>query len=383
MALALGAALALAVAGAAIDWRMLHRHLVAPEEPIGSTGWYAPTAIIGEGRGGDLPVAAPDERTVGAAAFAAALAYAREHGSYALLIAHRGVIQYEYYRDGFDADRLLDSQSLHKPLAAIVTMAAVADGHLSLDDPLGRFIPQWRADERGGITLRDVLYMQTGLAAPRFEERLGNEAYRLFITSRLDEALLTLAAEAPPGEHYRSHYAATQLLQLALASATGRRYEEYLNERLWSRLDAGIARVRLDRPGGSAQIFCCLEARPRDWLRIGLMLLDEGRFDGRIVLPEPEFRQLLEPSPLAPNFAMQQIWHGSPYAPVRMSDSRNPARGLPMSAPFLADDVFYLEGRGGQRVYVVPSRQLVVVRQGVIRMDWDDAAFLNTLLVGE
>jgi hypothetical protein len=77
---------------------------------------------------------------------------------------------------------------------------------------------------------------------------------------------------------------------------------------------------------------------------------------------------------------MQQVWRGSPFSPVRMMDSRNPARGLKMSAPFAADDVIYLEGRGGQRVYVVPSRELVVVRQGEIRMDWDDAAFLNGLI---
>jgi hypothetical protein len=83
---------------------------------------------------------------------------------------------------------------------------------------------------------------------------------------------------------------------------------------------------------------------------------------------------------MAPNFAMQQIWLGSPYNRIRMMDSHNPARGLPMSAPFAAEDVFYLEGRGGQRVYVVPSRELVVVRQGEVRMEWDDAGFLNGLI---
>jgi CubicO group peptidase (beta-lactamase class C family) len=204
----------------------------------------------------------------------------------------------------------------------------------------------------------------------------------MFITSRLEDAVLALALEEPPGTHFRSHYAATQLLQFAIEGATGQRYADYLRERLWSRLGGGHTRARVDRPGGNAQVFCCLQARPRDWLRVGLMLAGRGQYRGGAVLPPDAFRQLTTPSTTAPNFAMQQIWLGSPYSRVRMADSRNPRRGLPMSAPFLADDVFYLERRGGQRVYVVPRRALVVVRQGEIRMEWDDAAFLNGLIAG-
>jgi CubicO group peptidase (beta-lactamase class C family) len=189
-----------------------------------------------------------------------------------------------------------------------------------------------------------------------------------------------LQAESAPGTHFRSHYAATQLLQLVIESATGEKYADYLRARLWSRLGAGIARVRLDRPHGNAQVFCCLQARPRDWLRVGLMLQHQGEYGGQAILPPAAFQQLVTPSSMAPNFAMQQIWRGSPYNRIRMMDSHNPARGLPMSAPFAADDVFYLEGRGGQRVYVVPSRELVVVRQGEVRMEWDDAGFLNGLI---
>ena len=356
------------------------RHQNLPEEPVAAVDWFRPTAAIGEGPGAPLPVADGDERSLPAAALDLAQRYAQAMDSYGLIVAHRGVIQLEYYADGFGPERLLDSQSLHKPLSAILTMAAVADGLLALDDPLARFIPRWREDPRGRISVHDVLYMQTGLAQPRYEQRWENPAYRMFITSRLAEAVLALPAESPPGEHFRSHYAATQLLQLVLESATGRPYADYLRERLWKPLGAGEARVRLDRPDGNAQVFCCLQARPRDWLRVGLMLSRHGEYNGEVVLPFAAFVQLTSPSALAPNFAMQQIWRGSPYSPVRMMDSRNPSFGLPMSAPFAADDVFYLEGRGGQRVYVVPSRELVVVRQGKVRMDWDDAAFLNNLI---
>jgi CubicO group peptidase (beta-lactamase class C family) len=356
------------------------RHQNIPDEPVAAVDWFQPAVAIGEGPGAPLPVANGDERTMPEAALEAAQSYAEAMDSYGLIVAHRGAIQLEHYAEGFGPERLLDSQSMHKPLVAILTMAAVADGLLALDDPLGAFIPRWRDDPRGQISVRDVLYMQTGLVQPRYEQNWENPAYRMFITSQLDDAVLALTAESPPGEHFRVHYAATQLLQLVLESATGQPYADYLRERLWSRLGAGEARVRLDRPDGNAQVFCCLQARPRDWLRVGLMLSRHGEYGGELVLPFAEFVQLTATTALAPNFGMQQIWRGSPHSPVRMMDSRNPSFGLPMSAPFAADDVFYLEGRGGQRVYVVPSLELVVVRQGKVRMDWDDAAFLNKLI---
>jgi CubicO group peptidase (beta-lactamase class C family) len=372
--------LAAPIAAAGFDLRMWIRHLKAPAEPVAAVDWYSPTVEIGTGGGAPLPVAAESERSLDAAALETARRYAVDKNSYGLIVAHRGVIELEYYKSGFGPDRLLDSQSMHKPLSAILTMAAVADGKLALDDPLARFIPQWKDDPRGRITVRDVLYMQTGLAEPRYEEKYSNPAYQMFITSHVEKAVLALPAESPPGTHFRSHYAATQLLEFVIESATGQRYADYLRERLWSRLGGGAARVRLDRPGGNAQVFCCLQARPRDWLRVGLMLMRQGEYGGQTILPQATVRQLTTASTMAPNFAMQQIWLGSPYNRIRMMDSHNPARGLPMSAPFAAEDVFYLEGRGGQRVYVVPSRELVVVRQGEVRMEWDDAAFLNGLI---
>jgi CubicO group peptidase (beta-lactamase class C family)/alpha-beta hydrolase superfamily lysophospholipase len=362
-----------------VEWS---RHLNSPSEPIGSAGWYQPTEPIGSGPGAPLKVAAPEKRTLPADALDAALAYAKSTNSYGVLVAHRGVVQLEYYKDGFGPERLLDSQSMHKPLAAIVTMAAVADGKLSLADPLSRWLPQWRDDPRGRITVEQVLRMQTGLEEPPFEQKFGNRAYELFITTHLEQKVFGLAAEDPPGSRFKVHYAATQLLQWVIEAATGKRYSAYLAERIWAPLGGGEARVRVDRPGGNALVFCCIESRPRDWLRVGLMLAGHGTYENRTVLPLQQFLQLTTPSPLSPNFGMQQVWRGSPYSPIRLMDSRNPARGLKNSAPFAAEDVFYLEGRGGQRVYVVPSRELVVVRQGEIRMDWDDVAFLNPLILG-
>ena len=58
------------------------------------------------------------------------------------------------------------------------------------------------------------------------------------------------------------------------------------------------------------------------------------------------------------------------------------------SEPFLADDVYYFSGRGAQRVYVIPSRELVIVRLGPalgprpLKPGWDNAYLVNTLIRG-
>jgi CubicO group peptidase (beta-lactamase class C family) len=147
--------------------RAYSRYRKTPAEPVSATDWYTPTVDIGTGAQAPLPEARAGQRSVAATALDSALKYAQDKNSDALIVAHRGAIQLEYYKPGFGPDRLLDSQSMHKPLAAIVTMAAVADGRLSLDDPLAKFIPRWRDDARGRITVRDVLYMQTGLSEPQ------------------------------------------------------------------------------------------------------------------------------------------------------------------------------------------------------------------------
>ena len=52
------------------------------------------------------------------------------------------------------------------------------------------------------------------------------------------------------------------------------------------------------------------------------------------------------------------------------------------SEPFAAPDVIYFDGFGGQRVYIVPSKQLVIVTTGPLRQEWDDALLPNLIIRG-
>jgi CubicO group peptidase (beta-lactamase class C family) len=137
----------------------------------------------------------------------------------------------------------------------------------------------------------------------------------------------------------------------------------------------------LDRPGGTARAFSYFMARPRDWLRVGVMIADQGAFAGREIVPAAWISSMTTPSLRNPNYGFQ-VWLGAPVGGKRFYN-RNTPQGVTHSAPYSADDVVFFDGGGGHRVYVVPSQKLVIVRTGAVnRPDWDDAVLPNTVLGG-
>ena len=88
---------------------------------------------------------------------------------------------------------------------------------------------------------------------------------------------------------------------------------------------------------------------------------------------------MLSPSPLYPNYGWQ-VWIANPYQPMRYYNPSNPGLGFPSRQRFLADDMVFLDGVGGQRVYVSRAYDLVIVRLGAAQPDWDDAALPNAVI---
>ncbi len=86
----------------------------------------------------------------------------------------------------------------------------------------------------------------------------------------------------------------------------------------------------------------------------------------------------MTPSPNNPKYGFQ-LWIGSPHVPERLYN-RNTPYGVPQAEPFLVDDVVFFDGGGGQRVYVIRSADLVIVRTGMPSADWDDGVIPNIVL---
>jgi CubicO group peptidase (beta-lactamase class C family) len=236
-----------------------------PDEEIRGDGSYV------------LPVAPADARSIAAAALERMRAYAESFGSHALIVVHRGAIQYEWYAPHWERSRLTQSQSMHKSLMGLFVGIAIADGRIaSVDEPVGRWITEWTGDPRGAITLRQLLTMSSGLAQYRFTLNPFSDDLRWLNSGRSIEALLrTPSAGWAPGTRYDYNNVASELLGVVLERAYGRRYPELLREKLWLPMGGGSCRARGStrwsgprrprratgtRSGSATTILCC---RPR------------------------------------------------------------------------------------------------------------------------
>jgi CubicO group peptidase (beta-lactamase class C family) len=318
-----------------------------------------------------LKIAGPSDKTFVPAALAKAQAYSDSLGGHALLVWQGGEVRYEKYGEGVTADTRFETYSMHKSVLGLVYGAALRDGIIgSLDQTAGEYLPEWANDPRGQITLRQLLTMESGLSQGPIDVKA--------------ELALAAQIDVPPGSRFEYNNANSEIagviLDRALKKAGRGDYAAYLSKVLLQPLGAGDAHIWLDHEGGEPRFFAFLQMRARDWLRVGILIDHKGQFDDAQVLPAAWIKAVTTPSALNPNYGLQ-VWIGSPWVRYRAYGPRNPIK-MSHAEPYLALDLVYFDGFGGERVYVVPSLDLVIVRIGEASLAFDDSIIPNAIIAG-
>jgi len=356
-------ALALVVAINVIYWQdpWLWRRYIMLFDPTPSEG-LTPFEEVDGGSSFVLPVASPDQRSISQSAIDAAVSYAEEFESYAVVVVQGGRVQLEWYAEGRTADQLTESQSMHKTLMGLFIGTAIEDGDIgSVDDPVRTYISEWTNDPRGDVTLKNLLQMSFGYGQYAFGiNPLSGDLNWLYSGDSVTPLFNLPLADWEQGTRYEYNNLNSELLGLVIERATGKRYSTYLEEKLWRPMGGARAQVWVDQVGGSAHTSCCLAATAMDWARFGVMLLNKGEVNGTRVVSESWIDEMITPSPSAEHCGYQ-IWlgYGNPPFP-QGSGSTAPVA----SEPYVARDTFLTWGRGQQHVWVAPSLDLVVVRIG-------------------
>lgn len=345
-------------------------------------GDLGPEERVPGGPEAELAVAPAGSRSIEAAALEAAVAYGAGTKSHALLVWQGGALQLEHYYPGHDRNTRSSTQSMHKSVLALLVGIAVRDGFIaSVDDPASRYLPEWAGDARSQITLRQMLQQTSGIGFPALSFNPVGEFFAFNMGGDIGAITLAQPLDGEPGARFDYNGINPQALGIIIQRATGKRYAEYLSEALWQHIGAADAAVVLDSgEAGLARTYCCLNATARSWLQLGLLHLNGGVYAGEQVVPAGWMRDVVTPSPRNPNYGYL-TWLGTEYQ-ERRPYNRKTSTSAYHSEPFAAPDVVYFDGFGGARVYVVPSRQLVIVRTGALATDWDDAKLPNLLVRG-
>jgi CubicO group peptidase (beta-lactamase class C family) len=290
----------------------------------------------------------------------------------AVVIVHKGHIVGERYMPGITRDTQLESWSMGKSLTATLFALLVKDGVYKIDDPAP--VPDWRVpgDPRGAIKIVDLLHMSSGLRFiagqdPDYSIDKGYPDHTLVYTGAIDVFThsLTRPLQFPPNTQGRYRNSDPLIVGWLVKQAVTKRGEEYLTfpqRALFDRI--GIRRQMLETdPYGNFVMTGFDYGTARNWARLGLLYLQDGMWQGQRILPEGWSTFVSTPAP---------AWKPPVYGGLFWVNG-DAAWNIPKSA-------YMANGAGGQRTFVIPSHDLVVVRMGHFRGDRAGMKALNLAL---
>ncbi len=267
--------------------------------------------------------------------------YLDTRNSKSFIILHKGKIAYERYYNGHDAQTSWYWASAGKSLTAFLIGMAQEQNLLDINDKASDYLGNgWTvapSAKEDLITIKQQMQMTTGL-----DFNVSNQ-------NCLEDTCLKYLHDA--GTHWYYHNAPYRLLQDVVAAASGKNYNVYTSQSLAS--STGITGLWLN------YVFY---SKARNMARFGLLNLNKGVWDGTPILNDTAyFNAMVSPSQNH-NPAYGYLWwlNGSTFFKQPGFDITFPGSIIP-TAPA---DLYMAAGANDQRIYVVPSLDLVVVRQG-------------------
>ncbi len=319
-----------------------------------------------------------------------AAAYNDKKGGVSFLVMKNGRIIHEDYPNRGGPEKAWELASGTKSFSGVIAAAAVLDGLLTLDEKAADTLTEWKSDpQKAQITLRQLLSLTSGV-----------EGGGLFRPPSYADAIAKPMTHEP-GTHFEygpvNFQIFGEIMRRKLESFEGGRYEnavEYLQARILDPLD--IHPAQWNERGGYPTMPSGADLTAREWARFGQFVLQGGNWKGA---------QLVDPEALRQNFIGSAVnagygltwWLNNEPSRATLEASRTMTVASDLFTHKrrgeLPGDLFMAAGAGGQRLYIIPSLDLVAVRQypRVIERKWgqrfrggpySDVEFLLSLLEG-
>lgn len=271
------------------------------------------------------------------------LDYLQLKNSKSFMLLVNGRIVMENYFNGHTATTPWYWASAGKTLTSTVTGIAEQEGYLNINNKVSDYIGTgWTSAsiaKENLITCKNLLCMNSGL-----NDALGDD---------VSPANLQYVADAGARWAYHNVYVK---LQDVVSQATGQTWVNYFNTRL---------RDKLGMTGGSwintSDGLRTYWSTTRNMARFGLMALNKGKWNGNQVINETYFNAATNTSQSI-NLAYGYLWWLNGKASYHLPQSQLQLNGSII--PHGPSDMFMALGKNDQKIYVVPSKKMVVIRMG-------------------
>ena len=268
-------------------------------------------------------------------------------GTFALMVVYKGQPVAEAYREGFNRDTRFLSWSMAKSFTNALVGIRVKEGQMDINQALS--FTSWNVGNPRKISMNNLMHMNSGL---EWNEEYGNLSdVTIMLHKEGDMGAYALERDEayPPDSVWYYSSGTTNIACLALRQtfASDPDYWQFPRKKLFNRIGMRSAVFELDASGtfvGSSYLY----ATVRDYARFGLLYLNNGNWLGEQILPDN--------------------WVGYSTSPAKGSDGRYGAffwlNQLGADQPNAPKDTYACKGHDGQFIFMIPSKELVVVRTG-------------------
>lgn len=273
-----------------------------------------------------------------------------QYKTIAYLIIKNDSLVFEKYWDEYSEDSYTNSFSMAKTIVSILTGIAIREEKIkSIDQPVCDFLPEYCDEPNQKLSIKHLLTMSSGIGFDEDYAGAFNFPAKAYYGSDLEKLVRHYQMTEEPGKTFDYQSGTTQLLGFVLEKATGTTLSEYASEKLWKPLGAkNPAFWSLDREDGHEKAYCCFNSNARDFARLGQLYLDSGRWKGQQIVPEEFALNSVKIANLLEKNGEPTTRYGYSWWLLKHKGHK----------------VFYARGILGQYVFVLPEKNLVVVRLG-------------------
>lgn len=299
-----------------------------------------------------------------------AFEFAETRKTRAILVIHDGNIIAEKYADGFSTDSKLIGWSMTKSLTNAIVGVLVKQEKLSLNDKAP--IEAWQNDDRKSITLFNLMQASTGLKWDEIYSGPSNATNMLFKRGDISKYAINVPLQHVPGEVFKYSSGTTNIISWITRKTIGdAEYHTFPYQQIFFKIGMHSLIMEVD-PSGTFIGSSFSYATARDWARFGLLYLNDGNWGNERILPEGWVDYTATPAKGAKQgeYGMQ-FWLNA-GAPDNTGNR---------TFPDVPADLFFADGFEGQAVFILPSKNLVVVKLSQTTANaLDDNTFLKNII---